>query len=197
MAVENSCVWGNFDRIKNSFRPPFGFMEFKSRISTLKEVIETLKNDEINIIGICGISGVGRTTMVKQVAAKAQNENLFNEIVMVVLGSLSTSLSNVQCQIADQLRLKLEGETLIQRAACLRRRLANGKRILLALDEVSEELVFDQGFDLDAIGIPIRGENRGCKVVLTSEEDVICSQNGSPKENPSKTLDKRRSMASF
>ncbi|KAL7194575.1 hypothetical protein ACSBR1_034909 [Camellia fascicularis] len=178
MAVKNSSVWGNFDRVKNSFRPPFGFMEFKSRISTLKEVIETLKNDEINVIGICGISGVGKTTMVKQVALKAQKENLFDEIVMVVLGSLSTSLSNIQCQIAEQLGLKLEGETLIERAACLCQRLANGKRILLALDEVSVELVFYQRFDLEAIGIPIRGENRGCKVVLTSKEDVICSQMG-------------------
>ncbi|CAL5420703.1 unnamed protein product [Camellia sinensis] len=205
MAVENSSVWGNFDRVKNSFRPPFGFMKFKSRISTLKEVIETLKNDEINIIGICGMSGVGKTTMVKQVAVKAQKENLFDEIVMVVFGSLSTSLSDIQCQIADQLGLKLEGETLIQRAACLRRRLANGKRILLALDAVSEEpvnevleeLVFDQGFDLEAIGIPIRGENRGCKVVLTSEDDVICSQMGAQKKIQVKPLTKEEAWHLF
>ncbi|KAF5941145.1 hypothetical protein HYC85_022312 [Camellia sinensis] len=110
---------------------------------------------------------------------------------MVVLGSLSTSLSNIQCQIADQLGLKLEGETLIERAACLRQRLANGKRILLALDEVSEEL------DLEAIGIPIRGENRGCKVVLTSEKDVICSQMGAQKKIQVKPLTKEEAWHLF
>ncbi|KAI7997476.1 putative disease resistance protein [Camellia lanceoleosa] len=110
---------------------------------------------------------------------------------MVVLGSSSTSLSNIQCQIADQLGLKLEGETLIERAACLCQRLANAKRILLALDEVSEEL------DLEAIGIYIRAENRGCKVVLTSEKDVICSQMGAQKKIQVKPLTKEEAWHLF
>ncbi|KAF5944999.1 hypothetical protein HYC85_015227 [Camellia sinensis] len=159
--------------------------------------METLKNDEINIIGICGMSGVGKITMMKQIAVEAQKENLFDEIVIVVLGSRSTSLSNIQCQIADQLGLKLEGETLIERAACLNRRLENGKRILLALDEVSEELLFYQGLDLEAIGIPIQGENRGCKVVLTSKEDVICSQMGAQKKIQVKPLTKEEAWHLF
>ncbi|CAL5351798.1 unnamed protein product [Camellia sinensis] len=93
--------------------------------------------------------------------------------------------------------LKLEGETLIERAACLHRRLANGKRILLALDELSVELVFYQRVDLEAIGIPIRGENRGCKVVLTSEADFVCSQMGAQKKIQVKPLTKEEAWHLF
>ncbi|CAL5423103.1 unnamed protein product [Camellia sinensis] len=160
---------------------PTGSFEFNSRTSTMKEVMETLRDDEINIIGICGMGGIGKTTMVKDVAIRAKNENLFDEIVMAVV-SHSPDLWNIQGQIADNLGFRLGEETLFGRATRLRQRLANGKRILLVLDDVWEWL------DLQAIGIPFWGENRGCKVVLTSRSLDVCIGMGSQKNIEVKTL---------
>ncbi|XP_028052767.1 disease resistance protein At4g27190-like [Camellia sinensis] len=160
---------------------PTGSFEFNSRTSTMKEVMEALRDDEINIIGICGMGGIGKTTMVKDVAIRTKNENLFDEIVMAVV-SHSPDLWNIQGQIADNLGFRLGEETLFGRATRLRQRLANGKRILLVLDDVWEWL------DLQAIGIPFWGENRGCKVVLTSRSLDVCIGMGSQKNIEVKTL---------
>ncbi|KAI7997473.1 putative disease resistance protein [Camellia lanceoleosa] len=160
---------------------PTGSLEFNSRTSSMKEVMETLRDDEINIIGICGMGGIGKTTMVKDVAIRAKNENLFDEIVMAVV-SQSPDLRNIQGQIAENLGLRLGEETLFGRSTRLRQRLANGKRILLVLDDVWEWL------NLQDIGIPFWGENRGCKVVLTSRSLDVCIGMGSQKNIEVKTL---------
>ncbi|XP_028107145.1 probable disease resistance protein At1g61300 [Camellia sinensis] len=112
--------------------------------------------------------------MVKDVAFRAKNENLFDEIVMAVV-SHSPDLWNIQGQIADNLGFRLGKETLFGRATRMRQRLANGKRILLVLDDVWEWL------DLQAIGILFWGENKGCKVVLTSRSLEVCIGMGSQK----------------
>ncbi|KAL7169203.1 hypothetical protein ACSBR2_034276 [Camellia fascicularis] len=160
---------------------PTGNFEFNSRMSTMKEVMDTLRDDEINIIEICGMDGIGKTTMVKDVAIRAKNENLFDEIVMVVV-SHSPDLWNIQGQIADNLGFRLREETLFGRATRLRQRLANGKRIILVLDDFWEWL------DLQAIGISFWGENKGYKVVLMSRSLDVCIGIGSQKNIEVKTL---------
>ncbi|KAI7996505.1 putative disease resistance protein [Camellia lanceoleosa] len=127
----------------------------------MKDLMEILRDDEINMIGICGMGGIGKTTMVKDVVNRAPNEHLFDAIVMAVV-SQHPNLMNVQGQIADILDLKLEEETLPGRVAHLHQRLTTVKRILIVLDDVWERI------DLQEIGIPFWSENRGCKVVLMS-----------------------------
>ncbi|KAL7194572.1 hypothetical protein ACSBR1_034907 [Camellia fascicularis] len=153
----------------------------ESRISIMKDLMETLRDDEINIIGICGMGGIGKTTMVKDVAIRAKIENLFDEIVMAVV-SQSPDLRNIQGQIAENLGLRLEEETLLGRSTRLHQRLAAVKRFLIVLDDVWERI------DLQDIGIPFWGKNRGCKVVLTSRSLDVCREMGSQKNVEVKTL---------
>lgn len=47
--------------------------------------MEALKDDNINVTGVYGIGGVGKTTLVKQVARQVIEDKLFNEVVMVVV----------------------------------------------------------------------------------------------------------------
>ncbi|THF98242.1 hypothetical protein TEA_014494 [Camellia sinensis var. sinensis] len=56
-----------------------GIKDFKSLRLIMNDVMEALKDDRFHVIGICGIGGVGKTTMVKQVAKRATEENLFDE----------------------------------------------------------------------------------------------------------------------
>ncbi|GMY19457.1 putative disease resistance protein [Fagus crenata] len=70
--------------------PPLGivstevFKHFESRISIMKEVFEAIRDDNINMIAICGMGGIGKTTMAKEVAKKAKDDKLLDEVVMAV-----------------------------------------------------------------------------------------------------------------
>uniref|UniRef100_A0A5B6Z6W5 Uncharacterized protein n=1 Tax=Davidia involucrata TaxID=16924 RepID=A0A5B6Z6W5_DAVIN len=141
----------------------------------MTEVMEALKDDEIDIIGICGMGGVGKTTMVKEVATKAKADHLFDEIVMSVV-SQDRDLKKIQGEIGDMLGLKFDEDNIIARAGRLCARLKNGKRILVILDDVWE------GFDLGEVGIPLGGDRKGCKVVLTSRLQRVCSDMGTQKD---------------
>uniref|UniRef100_A0A2N9HDZ6 NB-ARC domain-containing protein n=1 Tax=Fagus sylvatica TaxID=28930 RepID=A0A2N9HDZ6_FAGSY len=81
--------------------PPLGivstevFKHFESRISIMKEVFEALRDDNINMISICGMGGIGKTTMAKEVAKKAKDDKLFDEVVMAVV-SQNQDLRKIQ-----------------------------------------------------------------------------------------------------
>ncbi|CAL5420705.1 unnamed protein product [Camellia sinensis] len=145
---------GNFTQISYPADPTvIGYISptrssmLESRISIMKDLMETLRDDEISMTGICGMGGIGKTTIVKDVVNRAHNEHLFDVIVMAIV-SQHPNLMNIQGQIADILGLRLEEETRLARATHLRQRLATVKRILIVLDDVWERI------DLQGIGIP-------------------------------------------
>ena len=65
--------------------PPLGIRdssvveeEFESRLSTMNEIMEALDDRAVNLIGLHGLGGVGKITLAKQVAKKAQEEKILN-----------------------------------------------------------------------------------------------------------------------
>lgn len=100
--------------------------EFKSRISLEEGIMEALKNDKTDIIGICGMGGVGKTRMVKRIGERAREENIFDEVVIVVVMQKS-DLRRIQVEIADWLGLKLLEQSLLVRARLLDSRLNDVK----------------------------------------------------------------------
>ena len=114
--------------------------------------------------------GVGKSTLVREVAKQVKEEKLFDEVAIATV-TQSPNLIKIQGEIADKLDLKLDKETSSGRADLLRVRLTkdNNKKILVILDDIWKKL------DLDEIGIP----RTGCKVVLTSRnKDVLSSEMG-------------------
>ncbi|KAL7197630.1 hypothetical protein ACSBR2_020214 [Camellia fascicularis] len=145
--------------------PSTGFKGFESRNLIVKQIIEALKDDEINLVGLCGMGGVGKTTMVKHVAKLVKEEKLFNEVAMAVV-SQEPNVKQLQSCIAEMLGLKLhDSESQIARASLLRRRLTlDNKKILVILDDIWKE--FDE--DLEELGFPLQGGNKNCKILFTS-----------------------------
>ncbi|CAN4118668.1 unnamed protein product [Withania somnifera] len=137
------------------------YLEFKSRKSTEQDIMTALKDRTSSIIGICGMGGVGKTTMVKTIAKRVRGEKMFDEVVMAVV-SQQPDLRKIQGEISELLGLKLEEESLSARASRLRTRLMNVKKILVILDDVWSRL------DLEEIGIPYGTSHEGCKIMLTS-----------------------------
>ncbi|XP_028060474.1 disease resistance protein At4g27190-like [Camellia sinensis] len=93
--------------------------------------------------------------------SKQVKNGIFDEVVVAVV-SQDANVSNIQGQLADRLSLKLKGETEVGKANELWNRLNNGKKNLIILDDMWQEL------KLKTVGIPIIDGNNCCKVVITS-----------------------------
>ncbi|KAF5938114.1 hypothetical protein HYC85_025620 [Camellia sinensis] len=157
--------------IQSSYNPPppsiepipttTEFQRFDSRILVMNEIIEALKDDGIHLIGICGMGGMGKTTMAKEVAKRTKN--LFNEFAIATV-SQEPDLKQVQSHIAEMLGLQLNMENPTVRSSRLRERLLQkDKKILVILDDVWKE------FDLEEYGFPLEGgSNNICKILFTS-----------------------------
>ncbi|KAL7169345.1 hypothetical protein ACSBR2_034400 [Camellia fascicularis] len=146
-----------------------GFKEFESRKSIANEVMEALTDDSIYVIGICGMGGVGKTTMVKEVAKKAEEKKMFNTTVMVVV-SQNPNLINIQGEIAKILDLKnFGGNNLPTGAGEIRSKILSSGRVLVILDDVWKRL------ELNDIGIPFGDNHKGCKIVMTSRSEDVCN----------------------
>ncbi|KAM7465333.1 hypothetical protein LguiB_012895 [Lonicera macranthoides] len=149
------------------------FEVLESRISKTEEVIEVLKNNKIHKIGICGLGGIGKTQMVKEICRRTIVDNLFDEVAMVVV-SRNYDLWKIQDELASNLGLKFdENGTINDRGVMLCKRLMQ-RRILVIFDDVWEEL------DFGKLGIPVggEGESKGCKVLLTSRDEHVCNMMG-------------------
>ncbi|KAA8517184.1 hypothetical protein F0562_017477 [Nyssa sinensis] len=165
---------GNFNEIARPAPPPeFGFQSsayyetFESRVSIFNEIMEALKDNSVKLVGIYGIGGAGKTTMVEEVGKKVKKDGVFHEVVMAVV-SQNVNVRDIQGKLADRLDLQLKKETEDGRAGELWNRLNNDKQNLVILDDVWEEL------NLKAVGIPVTDGIKGCcKVVLTSRNQGV------------------------
>ncbi|XP_035548755.1 uncharacterized protein LOC118349228 [Juglans regia] len=147
-------------------------MEFVSRMPTVKGLKEALGDATINVIGLWGMPGVGKTTLAREIARQVKNDKLFDEVALADV-TQSQDLRRIQGEIADMLDLKLDAETILGRAICLRGRLTKGKRpILVILDDIWDKL------NLEKIGID---PYKGCKVVLVSRQRDLLSEMGVQK----------------
>ncbi|CAL5394265.1 unnamed protein product [Camellia sinensis] len=136
------------------------YANFESRKSVFKNIMAALQDSNVKMIGVYGTGGVGKTTMVEEIGKQVKN-GLFDEVVVAVV-SQDVNVSNIQGQLADRLSLKLKGETEVGKANELWNRLNNGKKNLIVLDDMWQEL------NLKTVGIPITNGNNCCKVVITS-----------------------------
>ncbi|GMI65296.1 hypothetical protein HRI_000198900 [Hibiscus trionum] len=139
------------------------FEAFPSREATLEGIMNDLKSTHLKIIGVHGMTGVGKTTLVKEVARRAREESLFDDVAMATVPQ-NRNLKEIQGQIADVLGLKLDEESLFLRAMRLQQWLKKGdKSALVILDDVRR----GQRLKLEEIGIGFEGYNS-----IASEDDA-------------------------
>ncbi|XP_017977876.1 PREDICTED: disease resistance protein At4g27190 isoform X2 [Theobroma cacao] len=176
-AVDVLLRQGEFDKVSYRDPPqamvyasPKDFEAFDSRKQVFDEIMEALKDPSINIIGVYGMAGVGKTTLVKEVAKQIKGDKLFDSVVMAHV-TQTLDIQKMQDQIAEPLGLKIEEKSVAARASRLHERLKGEKKILVVLDDIWARL------ELNKVGIPVGDEHKGCNILLTSR-NLDVSLNG-------------------
>ncbi|CAK7338487.1 unnamed protein product [Dovyalis caffra] len=150
------------------FLPRKDFTPSESSKEAFKQIMEALKGNNINMIGLYGMGGVGKTTLVKEAGRRVKELQLFDQVLMVAV-SQHPNVTNIQYQMADSLGLKFEQRSTEGRAKQVWQRLQKEKKMLIILDDVWKYI------DLREIGIAYGDDHMGCKILLTTLLQTVCS----------------------
>ncbi|XP_017979711.1 PREDICTED: disease resistance protein RFL1-like [Theobroma cacao] len=133
------------------------------------EILGYLMNNEVVKIGVHGMPGVGKTSVMKLVNNELLNDaDNFNIVVWVTVSG-ERSVVVLQNKIARAMGAVIsedEDETI--RAGILSEILGQKGRYVLILDDVREH------FSLEEVGIPEPSASNGSKLVLTTRSLDVC-----------------------
>ncbi|XP_044483881.1 probable disease resistance protein At4g27220 isoform X1 [Mangifera indica] len=146
------------------------YVDFESRNSTVNNVWDALNDENVYMIGVYGMGGLGKTTLVQELGRKAKKEKVFEEIVFVEV-SESPDVKKIQTTIADNLGVKFKNESDMAKQVYSRMK---DKNILLILDNIWEPLEFD-----NMIGIPREIDRGRNKLLLTTRDLDVLEKMGS------------------
>ena len=171
-----------------------GYECFQSRDSTLNDIMDALRDDKMKLIGVCGMGGLGKTMLVKQVAQQAKQQNLFTTDIFIDVSWTRDSkkdeegIAKIQQKIAEMLGYQFKGKDESTRADELKQRLQKKKepekenqsekekeqkeeKILIILDDIWKEI------NLEKVGIPFKDDQTICKLVLVSRDANLLHKN--------------------
>uniref|UniRef100_A0A6N2KAJ8 BED-type domain-containing protein n=1 Tax=Salix viminalis TaxID=40686 RepID=A0A6N2KAJ8_SALVM len=129
-----------------------------------------LTDDEVSTIGIYGMGGAGKTTMLKHINNELLQSPDISHHVYWVTVSRDFSVPKLQNKIAKRIQLSFsnEEEELEHRATELSQELMKKQRWILILDDLWKS------FDLHKVGIP--APLKGCKLLITARSETVCRE---------------------
>ena len=203
--VKKSLEGGDFPTI--SYRRPLpgagsaalqGYEAFESRNQALEKIMEWLRCDDVKMNGVCGMGGVGKTTLVKQVANQAYQEKLFStEIYIDVSWLQGKDEATRAVELKQRLRPKdkevEQKDKEVEEAESKDKEVEKEKelkkmKILIILDDIWKEI------NLEEVGIPFNDQTK-CKVVLASRNGPIAQRHVHAKMFSNSTFARKRSLA--
>ncbi|CAJ2639486.1 unnamed protein product [Trifolium pratense] len=174
---------GSFNRI--GYLPPLdgetsssstrGGEKYETRETFKENIMNALAHHNSCNIGVYGLGGVGKTTLVGEVFEISKKQKLFDAVVKTHV-TKNPDIKTIQGEIADWLGLRFGEESVLGRAHRLRQRIKMEKNILIVLDDIWTIL------DLKKVGIPFGNEHNGCKLLMTSRNQDVLLQMDVPKD---------------
>ncbi|KAK8333948.1 hypothetical protein V6Z11_A10G240300 [Gossypium hirsutum] len=139
--------------------------EVVGAINVREEIYQYLMGDAVGLIGVWGMGGIGKTTIMKDVHNRLLKESKFRKLICVTVS-----------QDFDIRRLNLsDDEDTIVRAGKLSKMLRGQMRHVLILDDVW------RSFSLEDVGILEPTTYNRCKLVLTTRSERVVESMGSKK----------------
>ena len=140
------------------------------RETILKRAWDCLIEDGVGVMGLYGMGGVGKTTLLTQLNNQfLHNGNVFDIVIWIVV-SKDSHIQMIQEVIAN--KLGLVGDEWNQengnQKACHIHNTLRRKKFVLLLDDIWAKV------NLSDIGVPIPSIENGCKVVFTTRSLEVC-----------------------
>ncbi|TYI07692.1 hypothetical protein ES332_A10G244200v1 [Gossypium tomentosum] len=140
-----------------------------------EEIYQYLMGDAVESIGVWGMGGIGKTTIMKDVHNRLLEESKFRKLIWVTVSQVF-DIRKLQKDIASQLERNLsDDESTIVRAGKLSKMFRGQMRYVLILDDVW------RSFSLEDVGILEPTTNNGCKLVLTTRSERVVQSMGFKK----------------
>ncbi|KAK2965076.1 hypothetical protein RJ640_012550 [Escallonia rubra] len=157
----------------------------------LDSVLNSLNCEDVNRIGVWGMGGVGKTTLVRTLNNTPSFIQHFSVVIWVTV-SKQFDKRRVQIDIAERLKLDTTMEESMESTARrILQRLQLEEKLLLILDDVWEAV------DLDHLGVPEPGDHPGWKLLLTSRSLDVCRQMKTDEDIKVGVLDDEESWKLF
>ncbi|GLU15744.1 hypothetical protein SLE2022_322120 [Rubroshorea leprosula] len=134
-----------------------------------------LMGNEVRKIGVCGIGGVGKTTIMKHINDELVRKAKFDKVIWVTISyplDVIKLQENIARAIAGDDRQRLPGGEDKERWAAELKSVLGRVRHVLILDDVWEV------FSLIEVGIPEPTIQNGSKIVITSRSIDVCQKMG-------------------
>ncbi|XP_058194409.1 disease resistance protein At4g27190-like [Rhododendron vialii] len=162
----------------------------RSAYDTLDMVHHKLRDESTTKIGIWGMGGAGKT-VVLQLLNNSDEVKIYFDFVIWVTVSKSWSIKKLQNEVGMRLTIEINADESYERVANKLFRRLEGKKYLLLLDDVWDEV------DLSVLGFPNANQQNGCKVVLTTRKMEVCRKMGTDAEVPVSLLESEEAWEMF
>ncbi|GMI79467.1 RESISTANT TO P. SYRINGAE 5 [Hibiscus trionum] len=137
----------------------------------IEEIWQCLMDDEVSKIGVWGMGGLGKTSIMKLINNQLLEETEKFDIVIWITVSKEMSIAKLQKDIASKIGVEFSGdEDETTRAGMLYETLLQKSKFVIILDDLWEKV------SLERIGIP--EASVGSKLVLTTRSSDVCRQVG-------------------
>lgn len=141
----------------------------------LERAWNRLMDDETGtMMGLYGMGGVGKTTLLTQISKKFREAAHGGQIVIWIVVSNDLRVEKIRDDIAEKLGLRGEGWNQKEerhKVTDIHTHMEDKKFVLL-LDDIWRKV------DLTEIGVPFPTRENGCKVVFTTRSREVCGHMG-------------------
>ncbi|WJZ95115.1 hypothetical protein VitviT2T_013906 [Vitis vinifera] len=152
--------------------------------STFDKVWRSLEEEHVGMIGLYGLGGVGKTTLLAQINNHFLRTSHNFDVVIWVVVSKTPNLERVQNEIWEKVGFcddKWKSKSRHEKANNIWRALSK-KRFAMLLDDMWEQM------DLLEVGNPPPDQQNKSKLIFTTRSQDLCGQMGAHKKIQVKSL---------
>ncbi|PON87220.1 NB-ARC domain containing protein, partial [Trema orientale] len=151
--------------------------------SLFGEVLRDLNDENVRIMGLYGMGGVGKTTLLKDINNNFLNSQSNFYVIWVVV-SKDNSLEKMQNDVGEKIGYSSDAwkSRNYQQKALDIFKVLSKKKFVMLLDDIWERI------DLGKLGVPLPNRQNGSKLIFTTRSKEVCYEMEADKKVEVKCL---------